>query len=159
MYLILSTIRCLPLAILFMIGLPIMTNAQTASDSVLVATLAKEWKVVYQSNEVKISVLKTDCIDPVNGIDMRKLLYRVENLTNNFIAVQWDQALNYSNKYIESSDKRPEYRKRYALKPTEIIEGSCEKTNMDQTIFVQMTNPLNDQVLISFKLINVQIFQ
>jgi hypothetical protein len=139
--------------------LPIVGIAQQTSDSVLVAQLSKEWIVVYQSKEVKVSVLKTDCIDPVNGIDMRKLLYRVENLTNNFIAIQWDQALNYSNKYIESSDKRPEYRKRFALKPLEKIEGNCEKTNMDQTIFVQMTSPLNDQVLISFRLINIQVFQ
>jgi hypothetical protein len=37
------------------------------------------------------------------------------------------------------------------------IEGTCDKKDMDQTLFIQMTKPYNEQVLKSFQLINIQI--
>lgn len=152
-----SIIKPIVLSILVLLTLPIHLLAQHSSDSILVDNLPKEWKVVYQSQQIRIAVLKMDCIDPVNGIDIRKIAYRIENLSNSFIALQWDQVLNYSNKNIISSDARPEYQKRYALKPLAKIEGTCDKKDMDQTLFIQMTKPYNEQVLKSFQLINIQI--
>jgi len=149
--------RRIVFAILVFFTLPTHIFAQNSSDSILVDKLPKEWKIVYQTQQIRIAVLKMDCIDPVNGIDIRKIAYRIENLSNSFIALQWDQVLNYSNKYIISSDARPEYQKRYALKPLATIEGTCDKKDMDQTLFIQMTKPYNEQVLKSFQLINILV--
>lgn len=118
-----------------------------------------QWTNVYSNESVEIWIQKVDCIDPVNAIDIRKLIYRVVNKSNDFIAIQWDQLLDFGDRVIESSDAKTEYRKRFALRPRETLQGDCAFVNNDKVMFVKMLNPADDMALHRLQLLNVNIYR
>jgi hypothetical protein len=118
-----------------------------------------QWTNVYSNETVEISIMKVDCIDPINDIDIRKIFYKVSNKSNDFVAIQWDQMLDFGDRIIQSSDAKTEYRKRFALKPGESIQGDCAYSNNDKVVFVKRLKPEHEMTLLRLQLLNVNIYR
>jgi hypothetical protein len=118
-----------------------------------------KWTNIYSNETVEIWIQQIDCIDPINDIDIRKLLYRVINKSSDFVAVEWDQLLDFGDRIIQSSDAKTEYRRRFALKPGESIEGDCAYVNNDKVVFVKRLKPAHDMTLKRVELFNVNVYR
>jgi hypothetical protein len=135
-------------------------QAQEIPDSLFLNKVVfNQWTKVFNSEQVEIWAKKVDCIDKVNDIDIRKIFYKIVNKSNYFLAVEWDQGLAYNQKYLLSSDKKPEYRMRFALKPNETLEADCSTSKNSLTTFAKMLKPEHPMELISLRLVNVNVFK
>ena len=70
-----------------------------------------------------------DCSDPANGVYPERILFKVENKTNNKIYVYWDYVLEYNNKPTNSSPD--ENLVQVTLEANQSIEGNC--SNLHKT--------------------------
>jgi hypothetical protein len=126
------------------------------SDSV-VLTGNSSWQLIKTTAEVKLFIREADCIDEVNGISMKKVIIKIENLTNSIIAVEWDNKLRYSNGYVNQSGASPEQHKRIVVEASSIVEGNCIQNN-GLVIYAGMIG-VESEKLISLQILNLSIYK
>ena len=70
-------------------------NCQTNPDSIVI-TGNPNWQLIKTTTHVQIYAKEISCVDAVNGISMKKVLLKIDNLTSSAITVSWDNKLYYN---------------------------------------------------------------
>lgn len=112
----------------------------------------EEWKIVKSTPEVKIFSKEISCMDSINGFNMKKVLFKVENLTSNTINLDWDKKLYYDNECLNCQTIKEEYHVNLILAPNQKIESECS-SNDELNIFIQMIGR-NSEKLTGFEIRN-----
>lgn len=137
--------------------LPAVVMAQDKSGWLEMSDL-KEWKLVLSNKQVKVFARLQGCDDP-NGFPANRLMFRVENLTKNYIAVDWDNRMYYNERLTNPDGNSPEYHKRLALKPKQIYETTCDNQYRDVTIYVSLVGREAAEEMKRIEFLNLKIYE
>lgn len=133
-----------------------MLNVQTNPDSVLI-TGNTNWQIIKTTKQVKISTKEVSCIDSINGISMKKVLLKIENLTSSAITVSWDNKLYYDNVCKTCKGNPAENHNVVNIPANSLVEGSCSGGNPKLTLFIELIG-MQSEGLTSFEITNFSIY-
>ncbi|MFN9519780.1 MAG: hypothetical protein ACK574_08610 [Bacteroidota bacterium] len=132
-------------------------SAQDTSGWLNVSDLS-EWKLVLSSNQVKVYSKVQSC-DDANGFPANKLMFRVENQTKKYIAVDWDCRMYYNQRLTNEKGNSPEYHKRIALRPNQNFETTCDNQFRDITIYVSLVGREAAEEMKQIEFLNLKIYE
>lgn len=109
-----------PLAVYLVIGL---FNTATAQST---------WKTHYESDKVTVQYRLADCTDKVNDTHFSYYVMRFVNKTKTPLNVTFDTAVKKGSADIQNEDYNS-----FIMKPSEIIEGNCARTQKELRFFAK----------------------
>lgn len=133
-----------------------ITDQLVVIDSV-VLNGNQSWQLIKSTSAIKIFVKETDCIDNINGISMKKVLIKIENLTSTAFAVEWDNKLRFNTGYLNSNSNSREHHYRVVIEGSSTVEGTCSDMN-SLAIYAGMIG-MPSEHLLSFQFLNFTIYK
>ena len=131
-------------------------NCQTNPDSIVI-TGNPNWQLIKTTTQVQIYAKEISCVDAVNGISMKKVLLKIDNLTSSAITVSWDNKLYYNNICRTCSGNPAENHIVVNILANSLVEGLCSGGNPNLTLFIEMIG-VQSESLTSFELTNLSIY-
>lgn len=133
-----------------------MENCQTNPDSILI-TANSNWQLIKTTPQIQIFKKEVSCIDNVNGISMKKVLLKIDNLTSSAITVSWDNKLYYDGICRTCTGNPAENHISVNIPGNTLVEGLCSGGNPKLTLYIEMIG-MQSESLTSFELTNLSIY-
>jgi len=143
--------------------LPLLSSGQNAANNSVVVTndnIKTEWQHVQSVEGVLFYVKKADCNWPQDGIYQEMILIKVVNTTEYDLSISWDILQWYDGTLWTRLPVRPENKHQFVLKGGEMLEGTCERTNLyysSLTVFSRFLNYEDKPEMTKFELSNINI--
>ncbi|MFC2110851.1 hypothetical protein ACFLQ5_00205 [Bacteroidota bacterium] len=131
-------------------------NCQTNPDSIVI-TGNQNWQLIKTTSQVQIFAKEVSCIDAVNGISMKKVLLKIDNLTSSAINVSWDNKLYYNSICRTCTGNPAENHIAVYIPANSLVAGLCSGVNPKLTLFIEMIG-MQSESLTSFELTNLSIY-
>jgi hypothetical protein len=136
---------------IIVLSLTILFSSMGAFSQKLITTVISPAKVIYNEAGVKISTKEVNCFDEKRNENMVYQMLILENETSAIINLKVKQELYYDNVCVTCPND--EYDFKYQLDPKEILEGTCDASNVPSLkIWDHQTNGFYKEVLTDFKL-------
>ncbi len=121
-----------------------------------------KWEIYHIDTDVKISFRYQNC-EFLEQFNHEIIVFKIENLSNKSISVQWDTKIWYDNSCINCEQDSPEFRKNISIGAGKILESKCGEYDSFQ-LFSKFTDKLEDMpgvnkitMLTKFELKNLTI--
>lgn len=118
----------------------------------------KEWTLVQQSAGVKVYTRIMACNDSY-GFAKNVLVFKVENLTKKFLAVDWDNQIYYNDRLNNAEGHLPEFHRRVALKPKQTFETNCDVAHQYFNYFVSLVEQESAERMTKIAFIHFKVYE
>ncbi|WP_211220168.1 hypothetical protein [Hugenholtzia roseola] len=117
----------------------LLTQTLSAQNTEPIVAWQPTWTLAQENEHVRIFYKSADCYTASYGVQMEKLLFKVENKTGETLFLQFDLEKAYS--HTENREMASEKEVRLVLSPKAALEGVCyPNTEAETSLSIFLAN-------------------